>query len=580
MIGGGVLRECLADPGVDEVISIVRRAGTVHHSKLREIVHADFHDFSSIAGTAFAGVDAVFFCLGVASAGMSEADYTRITYGITLAAAQTLLQSSPAASFIYVSGVGADSSERSRRMWARVRGRTENALLRLPLKTFIFRLALIQPVHGAVSRTPSYRLFYMAAAPLMPLLRMLFPASVTNTELVGRAMLEVARHGAPRPLLDSRDVNVLGRCKFERTSAAGAPRVATAHHAPLGALAGIGLIIALAAIAFVYTAGWLSPNRLTPVGMVDALSRRGGDPRGHRRNHAKGICFTGEFEASGAGASISSAPMLAEGSYPVIGRFAIATGNPRASDATARVRSMAIRILAHDGEEWRSGMNDSPVFAVSTPQAFYAMTRAQEVDPATGKPDPRAMQRFYSMHPESKDFAAWARSAPWTASYADQTYNSLNAFYFIDNAGRSHLVRWSMQPTLSPQPVPQASLATLGPDFLEQDLLRRLAQGSLDWHLIVTMAQPGDPSSDATRAWPANRQRVDVGTLVVQQASEESDGACRDYNYDPTILPVGIRPSGDPLLAARSSAYARSFDLRTAEAADYPHRPSHDAKPQ
>ena len=209
MIGSGALRECLADPGVEEVVSIVRTAGAVHDPKLREIVHGDFLDFSSIGPTAFAGVDAVFFCLGIASVGMSEADYTRITYGITLAAAQTLLQSSPSATFIYVSGAGADSSERSRTMWARVRGRTENALLRLPLKACIFRLALIQPVHAAVSRTRSYRLFYAVAAPLIPLLRALFPRLVTNTELVGRAMLEVARHGAPRQLLDSRDVNLL-----------------------------------------------------------------------------------------------------------------------------------------------------------------------------------------------------------------------------------------------------------------------------------------------------------------------------------------------------------------------------------
>jgi len=128
--------------------------------------------------------------------------------------------------------------------------------------------------------------------------------------------------------------------------------------------------------------------------------------------------------------------------------------------------------------------------------------------------------------------------------------------------------------------VPQPSLATLGADFLEQDLMRRLARGPLRWRLIVIVAQPTDPSNDATRAWPADRQRLDVGTLVVRQSEDESDGACRDYNYDPTILPVGIRPSGDPLLAARSSAYARSFDLRAAEAADYPHRSSNGAKPQ
>jgi catalase len=193
---------------------------------------------------------------------------------------------------------------------------------------------------------------------------------------------------------------------------------------PLRVLAAIGVIIAACAFAFAYTGGWLSPQRLTPARMVDALGRRGGDPVGHRRNHAKGICFTGDFEANGAGAMLSAAPMLAQGRYPVIGRFAIATGNPQAPDATARVRSMAIRITAPNREEWRSGMNDSPVFAVSTPEAFYEMTQAQEINPLTNEPDPLALARFSSTHPESRPFAAWAKSAPWTASYADQVYNS------------------------------------------------------------------------------------------------------------------------------------------------------------
>ncbi len=138
-----------------------------------------------------------------------------------------------------------------------------------------------------------------------------------------------------------------------------------------GGLAVIALVVCGTAAAFAYTAGWLSPGRLTPARIVDALGERGGDPLGHRRNHSKGICFTGHLEANGAGARLSTAPMLACGRYPVIGRFAIATGNPEAEDASGRVRSMAIRITAPDGQEWRSGMNDSPMFVVGTPEAFY-----------------------------------------------------------------------------------------------------------------------------------------------------------------------------------------------------------------
>jgi catalase len=350
----------------------------------------------------------------------------------------------------------------------------------------------------------------------------------------------------------------------------------TTHQAPLsisavvGRFALIGGIVLAAALAFAYAGGWLSPQRLTPARMIEALSARGGNPLGHRRNHSKGVCFTGVFDANGAASRFSVAPMLAAGRYAVVGRFAIAVGDPDARDLTGRVKSMAIRIVAPNGQEWRSGMNNSPVFVVSNPRDFYELTVAQKADPASGKPDPAAIKRFFATHPQSAPFAEWAQSAPWTVSWADQVYNSLNAFRFIDAAGNAHLVRWSMKPTIPPASVPHDALANLEPNFLESDLNGRLAQGLLTWHLVVTFAAPEDPSSDATKAWPSSRQEINAGTLIVQKAEAEADGPCRDINYDPTILPDGIAVSDDPLLPARSAAYARSFDLRTAESADYP----------
>ncbi len=338
---------------------------------------------------------------------------------------------------------------------------------------------------------------------------------------------------------------------------------------PIGPLVLIGVLVAGAAAAFAYTGGWLSPGRLTPARIVDALGDRGGDPIGHRRNHAKGVCFTGYFTANGAGAHLSIAPMFATGRYPVIGRFAIAVGDPMASDATARVRSMAIRVVAPDGEEWRSGMNNSPVFVVATPEAFYDLAVASDIVAATGKPDPAAMRQFSATHPEAAAFAEWARSAPWTPTYADQEYSSLNAFRLVDASGVSRAVRWSMQPEEVPRETTPAELAKLGPDFLERELMQRLARSELHWHLVVTLAAAGDPTNDATKAWPPEREHVDIGTLVVQHAQDEADGPCRDFNYDPLILPAGIQPSDDPLLPARSSAYANSFDRRTAEARHY-----------
>lgn len=207
MIGQGVLRECLLDAGVVRVVTIGRSATGQQHAKLQEIVHADLHDYSAIESQ-LTGLDACFFCLGVTSSGMSEEAYHRVTYGITVAAAETLLRLNPGMTFIFVSGAGSDSTERGRTMWARVKGKAENAILRMPFKgAYAFRPAAIQPLHGIRSRTKVYRVFYTILGPVLPLLRRLFPGYVTTTEQIGRAMLTIARKGAPVRVLETADIN-------------------------------------------------------------------------------------------------------------------------------------------------------------------------------------------------------------------------------------------------------------------------------------------------------------------------------------------------------------------------------------
>jgi uncharacterized protein YbjT (DUF2867 family) len=211
MVGQGVLRECLLDRDVQDVLSIGRTATGYHNQKLRELVHNDLLDFTSIQSE-LSGFDACFFCLGVSSAGMTEASYARVTYDITLAVAETLVRLNPGMTFIYVSGAGTDSSERGRTMWARVKGRTENALLRLPFKAaYMLRPGVIQPLHDIKSKTKLYRTFYAMTGPILPILRAVLPGYVTTTEQVGCAMIELARHGGPKPVLESRDINAV-RC--------------------------------------------------------------------------------------------------------------------------------------------------------------------------------------------------------------------------------------------------------------------------------------------------------------------------------------------------------------------------------
>jgi uncharacterized protein YbjT (DUF2867 family) len=206
MVGQGVLRECLVDPEVEQVLALGRRACGVENPKLLEIVRPELFDYSDIEHE-LAGYDACFFCLGVSAAGMNEEQYTKITYELTLAAAETLVKLNPNMTFIYVSGAGTDGTEQGRTMWARVKGKTENDLLKLPFKAaYMFRPALIQPMHGIKSRTTAYRVGYAIAAPLFPVLKALFPRYVTTTEDVGRAMLRVAKQGHPNSILENDDL--------------------------------------------------------------------------------------------------------------------------------------------------------------------------------------------------------------------------------------------------------------------------------------------------------------------------------------------------------------------------------------
>lgn len=209
MIGQGILRECLLDPDVTRVVSISRRRAAPPHPRLVEILSNDLSDLTGVA-TELQGLDACFFCLGVSSAGMSEQEYRRVTYDLTVSAATLLAKLNPSMTFIYVSGEGTDSTERGRTMWARVKGATENALLAMPFKAaYMFRPAFIQPMHGEVSRTPSYRILYRLVSPLVSLLRRLFPKYFTTTEQIARAMLRAAKSGAPATVLDTVAINAM-----------------------------------------------------------------------------------------------------------------------------------------------------------------------------------------------------------------------------------------------------------------------------------------------------------------------------------------------------------------------------------
>lgn len=331
---------------------------------------------------------------------------------------------------------------------------------------------------------------------------------------------------------------------------------------PLLALAGAGAVLAG---GYAWAAGWLTPQRLTPARVIGAFEDNAGVHPGLRRNHTKGICVTGYFEGNGAGSAWSSASVFGPIRTPVTGRFAVPGGNPSVPDAASPVRSLALLFQLPGGEQWRTGMNSTPIVVSNTPQGFYANVLASRPDPATGKPDPARLKAYFDAHPESAPFRAWVKAHPATSSFVNTRFYSINAFHLVDGNGKVQVARWSMVPEAPAAPLaPERAGA---PNVLQQDLVERLQQGPARWHLQLQLAAPGDPENNATRAWPDDRRVVDAGVLTLESAIAQDDGPCRDVNFDPTVLPKGIQVSSDPLLAARAGAYARSYNLRTAEQA-------------
>lgn len=353
------------------------------------------------------------------------------------------------------------------------------------------------------------------------------------------------------------------------------PRTPLSTASLLVRLACIGSVVAVVAGAFAYVNGTLDPQRLRPKTLVNALETNNGVHPGFRRNHAKGVCVAGYFESSPEARAYSSAQVFSAAKTPVIGRFALPSGNPYAPDSSVPIRSFAVQFSQANGQQWRTGMNSMPVFPVGTPEAFYQMLKAGAPEPATGKPSPASMPAFFAAHPETAPFLAWVKTAKPSASYATETYNGINAFYLVNADGQRQAVRWGV--------VPQSQDATgdtapPGADFLEKDLVQRLASGPLRWQLNLTLANPGDPLDDASKAWTGEHKVLNAGTLVLQSSQPQADGDCRDINFDPLILPSGIQASNDPLLAARSAAYASSYVRRAGEVSPL-HSAPQESKP-
>ncbi len=330
-------------------------------------------------------------------------------------------------------------------------------------------------------------------------------------------------------------------------------------------LALIGAVLLVVVGGFAYLGGWLTPAALTPGRFTDGFEQANGVHSGFRRNHAKGIGVSGFFEADGKGLRVSRAVVFEAGRVPVLGRFSLSGGQPHVADAAADVRGLGLQFSLRDGELWRTAMISLPVFPFRTPEAFYEQLVASKPDPATGKPDPTALKAFLDRHPETAQVLSFLKTQPIASGFENTTFHGLNAFRMVDAAGRATPVRFILTPLQPFQPAQEGS-ATQDKNYLFDGLIGQLRHQPLRWRMVLIIGRPGDPTNDATIAWPADREQLEVGTLTLDRVEAEDASQARDTNFDPLVLPAGIEPSDDPLLSARSAVYARSFTRREGEA--------------
>ncbi|HEX3682373.1 MAG TPA: catalase family peroxidase [Bryobacteraceae bacterium] len=327
-------------------------------------------------------------------------------------------------------------------------------------------------------------------------------------------------------------------------------------------LAGIAVLLLGVVGAFLYLGGWFSPQKLTPARFVDEFERASGIHSGFRRNHAKGVGVRGFFDSNGQGARLSKAGVFQSGRVPVIGRFSVGGGDPHATDTLSSVRGLGLQFSLPDGEQWRTAMIDLPVFPFKDPQAFYDNLVALQPDPNTHQPDPAKGAAFLVSHPETARALTIIKSHAISSGFDNTAYYGLNAFRFANADGVSTYVRWRLAPV---QPYRAGSGAGQNKNFLFDGLIASIQQHPLQWRLVMTVAQPGDPTDDATIPWPEGREQVDVGTLTLDSVESEETSRVRDINFDPLVLPAGMAPSNDPLLSARSAIYSQSFTRRAGE---------------
>lgn len=306
---------------------------------------------------------------------------------------------------------------------------------------------------------------------------------------------------------------------------------------------------------------------VSPVTMVDQFEATGGKFEGYRRSGAKGICAMGEFVGSAEGKALSSASAFSGQKIPVIVRFSIGGGNPKAPDNAKSQRNMALQFDLPGGEVWQHGNISAPVFGAATPQQLLGRLQSLQADPATKAPDPAKVKAFADANPEVLIQGRWFASQPVPASFGSVNYWGVHGFAFTNAKGEKTAGKWIFEPVGGVQGLSDEEAKAKGPSFLFDDLRQRVAAGQVAFNFNLEVAQAGDRLDNATVPLPEGRRKVTLGTLKVTSVAADGAGSCLTINFDPNRVPKGVEGLGDPMLAARSAPYAVSLGRRLGEGA-------------
>jgi catalase len=303
-------------------------------------------------------------------------------------------------------------------------------------------------------------------------------------------------------------------------------------------------------------------SEVTAPQVVSAIEGVFGVNPGQRRNHIKGTCAVGEFVGNKDMAAYSRSALFSGQPVAVIGRFSLTGGNPKAPDTAKSVRGMALQFKLPDGKLHHMTMINTPMFGAARPQTFLDLMLAQQPDPATGKPDPEKMKAFKASHPDNlaqSDYMAKHNPPP---SYGNSSFWGIHTFKFINQQNKTTLVRWRFAPRDGEKQLSDEELKTAGANFLEPALISRTQQGPVQWDMLVSIGEDGDPQDNPTLSWPDNRKLIKAGTLSISAAMPQKGAACEAINFDPLVMADGVAPTQDPILLFRSPAYAVSFGKR------------------